>query len=173
MKHTKDSRTIDLFTNRTEELEFLPQLEYALEDCDAAVFNVAFIMRSGLELLKKHIRRVVERDCHVDVITGIYMGATQPAALSELLLEFGGKINLRCYKNELGAFHPKVYYFKRKNLCSVIFIGSSNLTYTALKTGVEWNCKITSESNEALFIKVENELQELLSDRNSETVTPD
>ena len=168
-----DCGTIDLFTNRTSELEFLPQLEQALAECDAAVFNVAFIMRSGLELLKKHIRRVVERGCQVEVITGIYMSATQPAALSELLLEFGGKINLRCYKNELGAFHPKVYYFKRKGSNSVIFIGSSNLTYTALKTGVEWNCKITAGTNESLFRKVEAELGELLSDKKSEPVTPD
>lgn len=168
-----DTGTIDLFTNRTKELEFLPQLEQALADCDAAVFNVAFIMRSGLELLKKHIRSVVERGCRVDVITGIYMSATQPAALSELLLEFGGKINLRCYKNELGAFHPKVYYFKRNDSNSVIFIGSSNLTYTALKTGVEWNCKITAGTDETLFRKVETELGELLSDTKSDAVTPD
>ena len=170
-----DGGIIDLFTNRTEELEFLPQLEMALADCDSAVFNVAFIMRSGLELLKKHIRRVVDRGCRVDVITGTYMGATQPAALSELLLEFGDdkNVRLRCYRNELGAFHPKVYYFKRKDSNSVIFIGSSNLTYTALKTGIEWNCRIAAGTNAVLFAKVEAELGELLSNQRSEPVTPD
>ncbi len=166
-------QTVDLFTNRTKELEFLAQIENALSECEYAAFNVAFVMRSGLGLLKEHIRKIISRGCRVDLLTGTYMNATQPAALSELLLEFGDKINLRCYKNELGSFHPKVYYFKFKNSKSTVFVGSSNITYTALKTGVEWNCKISAEADEKLFNKIEAELSDLLSDENSVPVTPD
>ncbi len=173
-KNTENNiRGISLFTNQTYEKELLPQIEKALEECTYACFNVAFIMRSGLSLLKKHIQKVINRNVKVDILTGTYMNATQPSALSELLIEFGDYINLRCYKNELGSFHPKTYFFKLNNGNSVAFIGSSNMTYTAMKTGVEWNCKVCAQENQSLFIELQNEFQKLLSDKCSEKVTPD
>ena len=42
---------------------------------------VAFLMESGVKLLKKDIEEAVKNNCQIRILTGNYLGITQPQAL--------------------------------------------------------------------------------------------
>jgi len=131
----------------------LPHLRAEFDLAVQADLNVAFIQQSGLRAIGEHLRDVLNRGGHIRLLTGDYMGITSPAALFELLDiqdQTEGKLELRVFetaRSHEASFHPKAYIFKRANDTGVAYIGSSNLTKTALQRGVEWNCRVVSSSS--------------------------
>ena len=56
------------------------------------------------------------------------------------------------YDSSLGGpFHPKAYIFARSPVGGVAFVGSSNLTESALVKGIEWNLCIDSRLSPGAF----------------------
>ena len=54
--------------------------------------------------------------------------------------------------NEKGrSFHPKAYIFRRKDL-GEIYIGSSNVSRSALTSGIEWNYHFDDRRDSRNFI---------------------
>lgn len=72
------------------------------------------------------------------------MNVTEPNALYRLLDILGVKI-FNNHSNK--SFHPKTYMFKNKNKIE-IYVGSSNISYSALILGIEWNYYFNGDSNE-------------------------
>jgi hypothetical protein len=52
------------------------------------------------------------------------------------------------------AFHPKAYIFERAAGTGVAFVGSSNLSHSALLTGIEWNYRAVSNADAAGFQEI-------------------
>jgi uncharacterized membrane protein len=48
------------------------------------------------------------------------------------------------------CFHPKAYVFERKDGTGVAFVGSSNLSHSALLTGIEWNYRVVAKTEAAM-----------------------
>ncbi|WP_409300320.1 DEAD/DEAH box helicase family protein [Peribacillus sp. SCS-155] len=103
----------------------------------------AFVMKSGVEMLKQALQAAAERGADIKVCTGDYLYVTQPEAL-ELLLNIDERIEVRLWKSNGTAFHPKAYLFQREGNES-LFVGSSNLSRSALGPGVEWNISVSNE----------------------------
>lgn len=96
-------------------------------------------MESGVKMILPDLREAINRGVKVRILTGKYLGITQPTALYLLKSEFGDKIDLRFYYTQTEqSFHPKAYFFHKKN-GSDVFVGSSNISRSALTSGVEWN----------------------------------
>lgn len=120
-------------------------LKKSIESSDEIIMNVSFIRDSGMKLLIKDLKEAKERGKKIKILTSDYMKVTEPNALYRLL-EIGG---VKIFDNPLNkSFHPKTYIFKRdKNF--EIYVGSSNISYSALVSGVEWNYHfISGESSE-------------------------
>jgi superfamily II DNA or RNA helicase/HKD family nuclease/diadenosine tetraphosphate (Ap4A) HIT family hydrolase len=133
-----------LFTGEADPL--LPELKAQLAVAESVDIAVAFTLRSGLELLEAHLQDLLDRGGRARVVTGDYLDATDPDALLRLL-DLSGRIECRVFetadKSAFGfAFHPKAYMFMRSDGTQVAFIGSSNLSRSALTTGVEWNYRL-------------------------------
>ena len=80
------------------------------------------------------------------------MKVSEPNALYRLV-DIGG---VKIFDNPLNkSFHPKSYIFK-KNDNFEYYIGSSNISYSALISGVEWNYHLISKEN--------SEVQEILEE---------
>lgn len=120
-------------------------LKKSIEKSDEIIMNVSFIRDSGMKLLIKDLKEAKERGKKIKILTSDYMKVTEPNALYRLL-EIGG---VKIFDNPLNkSFHPKTYIFKRKDDFE-IYIGSSNISYSALISGVEWNYNfISGESSE-------------------------
>ena len=58
-------------------------------------------------------------------------------------IRLGNRVDLRFYNDSSRSFHPKAYIF-HYDICSEIFIGSSNISRSALTSGIEWNYRFTS-----------------------------
>lgn len=113
-----------------------------LEQALALDIAVAFIQVSGLETLWTDLHQLLIRpDTSLRVVTGDYMGITDPDALTRLLFLqdfFGDRVGLRVYSGPR-VFHPKAYLITDHKRRLTSLVGSSNLSASALGNGLEWN----------------------------------
>ncbi|WP_422389178.1 DEAD/DEAH box helicase family protein [Clostridium baratii] len=112
---------------------------------------VAFLMESGVKLLKKDIEEAVKNNCQIRILTGNYLGITQPQALYLMKEILGDNANMAFYKEKNRSFHPKAYIFHHEGGDGEIFVGSSNISNSALTKGIEWNYRLEKSQNEDDF----------------------
>lgn len=103
----------------------------------------SFVMKSGVAYLTKSLKAAAERGAEIKVCTGDYLFVTQPEAL-ELLLEIDDRIEVRLWQSNGISFHPKAYLFDADEK-ECLFVGSSNLSKSALVNGVEWNISVSND----------------------------
>ena len=108
---------------------------------------VSFLMESGVKLIQKDLEAIKEKNIPIRILTGNYLNITQPSALYLLKDILGDKVDLRFYNDTRRSFHAKAYIFEN-NDSGEIFIGSSNLSKSALTSGIEWNYRIDKEQSE-------------------------
>jgi superfamily II DNA or RNA helicase/HKD family nuclease len=114
-----------------------------LETASTICILTSFVMKSGVEFLKDALKKAAENGADIKICTGDYLFVTQPDALEELL-SIDDRICIRVWKSNGVSFHPKAYMVQSKNQ-ECLFVGSSNLSKSALLNGVEWNLQISDE----------------------------
>src|SRR5699024_3555468 len=92
----------------------------------------------------------LHKGADVKILTGDYVYVTQPQALGKLLQLTGDHIEIRLWRSEGISFHPKAYIFKHREDGAII-IGSSNLSRSALTSGVEWNLRMVRNASHNVF----------------------
>ncbi len=127
-----------------------PELNTYFTKSGAIDIIVSFVMKSGIALLESLIRAATEKGVYVRVLTSTYMNVSDPTALTILWDCIGSGGEIRLYNGGSNSFHPKAYIFHGEE-SDCIFVGSSNISKTALTDGVEWNYKIEKKSDRAAF----------------------
>lgn len=97
----------------------------------------AFAMKSGVRMILPILQQAAEKGTSIKLLVGDYLFVTQPEAL-RMLLEQVPAVEVRIWKSGGSSFHPKSYLF-RGTENSHLIVGSSNLSASALTTGVEWS----------------------------------
>ena len=132
-----------------EEQHLLPALRAALARADEVDLLAAFVQRSGVRLLRDDLEDALRRGARVRILTGDYLGLTAVDALRDLdamTEEFAG-LQVAVHQCEgATSFHPKAYIF-RSGAASVAYVGSSNLSRSALTSGVEWNLRAIDDAH--------------------------
>ena len=126
------------------------RLKEPFEKAQSVDIIISFLMESGVKLLREELNDLLERKIPLRILTGNYLNITQPSALYLLKDIMKGNIDLRFYNVKNKSFHPKAYIFNYEN-DGEIFIGSSNMSKSALTSGIEWNYRIKSEDNSVDF----------------------
>jgi HKD family nuclease len=80
----------------------------------------------------------------VKITTGTFFNQTHPDSIQFFL---DHKIDIKIFKTDGNLFHPKLYFFKGNNGCSII-IGSSNFTYNGFYSNIESNMLLEFTTNE-------------------------
>ncbi|UZJ77766.1 DEAD/DEAH box helicase family protein [Fictibacillus sp. KU28468] len=119
-------------------------------DASSIYILTSFIMKSGVSLLAPFLKEAVDRGAEVKICTGDYLYVTQPDAL-EKLLEIDPKIEIQLYRSNGRSFHPKAYLFQNEDGNGSFIVGSSNLSNSALTSGVEWNLMINNEVDQEVY----------------------
>ena len=112
---------------------------------------VSFLMESGVRMILKDLKAALDRGVQIRILTGNYLGITQPSALCLIKKELGDRVDLRFYNDKKRSFHPKSYIFHYENT-GEIYIGSSNVSKSALTSGIEWNYRFSSFDDKKNFL---------------------
>ncbi len=126
------------------------QLKRSMLNANKIDIIVSFLMESGVRMLLKDLKAALERGAEVRILNGNYLGITQPSALCLIKKELGNRVDLRFYNNKERSFHPKSYIFHYGNI-GEIYIGSSNISRSALTSGIEWNYRFNSQDDKKNF----------------------
>ncbi|WP_163989671.1 DEAD/DEAH box helicase family protein [Pyxidicoccus caerfyrddinensis] len=133
---------------------FIHHLEPLFSQAMEVAVLAAFVQDSGLEVLRESVDAALTRGARVRILTGDYLAITQADALRRLLdwmdedtalqREGRGRFEARVVEVEkqgVPSFHPKSWRFLGPGL-AVAYVGSSNISRAALKTGIEWNLRV-------------------------------
>jgi len=115
----------------------MPLIATCIDGADNVDLAVAFAMESGVELVEPWFRDLLARGGRLRVVVGDYMDVSEPGALRRLADLEGADV--RVFETGAGSFHPKAWLFRATGRRGAAIVGSSNLSRTALTTGVEWN----------------------------------
>lgn len=123
--------------------QLYPQLRESLTKATSIDLIVSFLMESGVWLILQDLQSAIQRGAKIRILTGNYLGITEPSALALLKQTLGDQIDLRFYSDpdRTRSFHPKAYLFHYDN-DDELFIGSSNISQSALTAGIEWNYRL-------------------------------
>ena len=113
------------------------ELKDLSEEAVHVCWITAFAMKSGVNLMLPTLKKVHERGAEIQLLVGDYLSITQPEAL-RILLDNLPRAEIRLYQSYGRSFHPKAYLFRHEESQHVI-VGSSNLSRSALTTGIEWS----------------------------------
>lgn len=122
------------------------QLLNSLKRADSVDIVVSFLIESGVRMLLGELDNALKRGAKIRILTGNYLGITQPSALYLIKHKLGEQVDLRFYNEKNRSFHPKSYMFHYKDY-STIYIGSSNISKSALTSGIEWNYRFSSKTD--------------------------
>lgn len=150
----------------------LPHIRTCFDRADRADLAVAFILKSGIGLIREHVRDLLSRGGRVRIVTGDYLDVTDPDALVELL-DLAGNLQLRVFEAGTSSFHPKAYIFHDSGGGGTAFVGSSNLTLPALDGGIEWNYRVLRSDTDRGFSEIVNAFHELFADPRTRNVDDD
>ncbi|MDG1484645.1 MAG: DEAD/DEAH box helicase family protein [Myxococcota bacterium] len=151
-----------------------------LREADRIDIVAAFIQDSGLKLLQAALLAAMRRGAAVRLITGDYLNITQSRALRRLLdwqeqvaaFSDGGEQDtglvgsLAVRVVETGktgrAFHPKCWRVEAAGTgLAAAWVGSSNMSWSALVVGEEWNLRVDASRQPQRYAEVDGAIEDL------------
>lgn len=151
----------DVMTGDKDRSRFLYyQLKMSIKKAKQVDIIVSFLMESGVRLILNDLKMALDRGVQIRILTGNYLGITQPSALFLIKKELGNRVDLRFYNDKARSFHPKSYIFHYEKM-NEIYIGSSNISRSALTSGIEWNYRFNSKTDSKNFLLFYNAFEDL------------
>jgi superfamily II DNA or RNA helicase/diadenosine tetraphosphate (Ap4A) HIT family hydrolase len=132
----------------------------------------AFVQDSGLTAIEAAFKEALARGAKLRILTGDYLDITQVDAVRRLDdwataaaaerdsdsadLAVSGELQARVVETKQihgRSFHPKAWLLQGTDF-GVAFVGSSNLSRSALHDGVEWNLRVDRHRDRAAWDRV-------------------
>ena len=141
-----------LLTNARDEPGLGNELALEMESADEVDLLCAFVKFTGVTVLAPQFELLAERGISPRVLTTTYMGATDRRALDVLVKDYGAQVKVR-FEKASTRLHAKAWLFRRHSGFDTAYVGSSNLSRSALVDGLEWNVRLSSVAHAAQIAK--------------------
>ena len=141
----------DLLVNARGEPALAHALAHEIPSADSIDLLCAFVRWHGLRVLEDQLREHCRADKPLRVITTVYTGSTERKAL-DWLVSLGAQVKVS-YDTQSTRLHAKAWMFRRATGYSTAYIGSSNLSKSALIDGAEWNVRLSQVTSGDLLEK--------------------
>jgi diadenosine tetraphosphate (Ap4A) HIT family hydrolase len=140
---------------------------------DEIAIIAAFVQSSGLERIQSAAEAALRRGARIRIVTGDYLNITQAEALDTLLdwergaqddeVATSGRFEARVIEvlpPQVTSFHPKAWHFESKKF-GTAFVGSSNLSRSALERGIEWNLRVDRDRDAFGYQRIREAFEDL------------
>ena len=141
-----------LLTNSPGEPALRHELRAEVHSADSIDVVMAFVRLSGINPMLDALRRHCGEGKSLRLVTTTYTNSTELRALEELE-RLGAAIKVS-YDTASTRLHAKAWLFHRRSGYSTAYIGSSNLTHSAMVTGLEWNVRVSGARNPDVVAKM-------------------
>jgi superfamily II DNA or RNA helicase/HKD family nuclease len=141
-----------MLTNSPGEPTIQHELVAEIPSAERIDVLMAFVRWSGVRPLLPAIRRHRDEGRPVRLVTTTYTNSTEAAAL-DALAAIGVEIKVT-YDVTTTRLHAKSWLFHRHRGATTAYVGSSNLTHSALVTGLEWNVRLSGLRNPDVIAKI-------------------
>jgi superfamily II DNA or RNA helicase len=141
-----------LLTNGHGDLQIGTQLALEIRSADRIDLLCAFVRFAGIRLIRRELEEFLLRGGEMRVIASVYTGSTEKRALDELA-GLGARVKVS-YETAQTRLHAKAWLFERNSGYHTAYVGSSNLTHTALLEGLEWNVRATAVDNPRIVARI-------------------
>lgn len=158
-----------LFTSAKNEPTLYSELRAELETAEQLDLVISFITWGGYRKLADVLTRATATDAagrsrlRIRILTTTYMGATQRVAVDALGKLPGVEVRISL-DGRRERLHAKAWILGRKNGFGTAFVGSANLSKSALIDGIEWTIKISQAREPVLFESARANFQALWND---------
>lgn len=143
----------DLLVNAAGQPRIGSELKTELASAKDVDLICAFVIWSGVRHLLDELEGVIERGGRVRVITTTYMGVTEQRAVDELV-KIGAQVHV-AMDGQTTKLHAKAWLLGREGGLTTAFVGSSNLSHTALFDGLEWNVRLSEVDTAHLIDRIQ------------------
>lgn len=161
----------DLLVNGRGEPQLAAELKKEIASADTIDLIVAFVRWYGVRLIFDELREAISRGASVRLLTTTYTGSTERAALDRLH-DIGVQVHVS-YDTAITRLHAKAWIFHRRSGFSTAYVGSSNMTRSALLDGREWNVRLSRDASPALFDKTSATFDAYWASTDFENYSPD
>jgi len=141
----------DLLVNARGEPSLAHALGHEIPSADSIDLLCAFVRWHGIRVLEDQLRAHCRAGRPLRVITTVYTGSTERKAL-DWLVGIGAQVKVS-YDTQSTRLHAKAWMFRRATGYSTAYIGSSNLSKSALIDGVEWNVRLSEVTSPDILQK--------------------
>lgn len=131
-----------LLTNAKDEPVLGSELRSELASADSVDLLCAFIRWHGLRVLEEPLTELKRRGIRIRVLTTTYVGATERRALDELVRRFGAEVKIS-YETQSTRLHAKAWLLRRKSGYDTAYVGSSNLSRSAVVVAITRSFRTT------------------------------
>lgn len=159
-----------LLVNGPGDLQIGTQVALEVQSADRVDLLCAFVRFAGLRLIRPQVAEFLLRGGSMRVIASVYTGSTEKRALDELV-GLGAKVKVS-YETSQTRLHAKAWLFDRNSGYHTAYVGSSNLTHSALLDGLEWNVRATAVDNPIIIERIRATFEQYWNEPEFETYDP-